>query len=322
MSVEAPMDVSSEFKNFFNTLYGVDPIAESVRRNTQYSVPGQGVTVVTDPYGGCHVNVNFLDEDQMARAKEALSNLTEEFQATRAFDSVWIDMSTPFSLSAMGRIAPDSFQIGVPFGGDLIYDYQEKKIKTWKWLNPDKECTIPPAATHNIGASALVIDSVANKVLLVVNVRRDNAWNLPGGSYDTLDSTPIVTAIREAQEEGGFIVNPEEIGEPVLMGQSQFPTNQFAPAINQIWAFFIDGVSERLLNPPPAEIKTAEWLDVDSVLSCEGELGGLKVGPEVTETLAAAVQGLGSVKVLDKGWMVVHAPVHRDASSDVKSTDI
>lgn len=310
MAIEpSAIQVPSDINQFFNTLYGTSPEAEQKKKNTLYSVADQGVTITTDPYGGCHIDVKELPQERFQFAKEAIQQLTEAFEASHAFDSLWIDMATPFTLSTLGQITPDSFTVGESNRGDLIYDYQQKKIKIWKWLSPDKECTIPPAATHNIGASGLIIDSVAQKVLLIVNVRRDDAWNLPGGSYDpALDNTPAFTAVREAQEEGGFEVAKEELGAPKLIGQIQFPYNQFAPAINQIWAYSIDGVSEKELTPPPEEVKHAEWVNVADVMNSEGKLGDLKLGDEIKVPLIAAINGLGCEMILDKGWMVVHAP--------------
>lgn len=310
MTIESSdIKVPSDINQFFNTLYGTPPEAEQKKRNILYSVPGQGVTITTDPYGGCHIDVKELSQERFSFAREAIQQLTEAFEASHAFDSLWIDMTTPFNLSTLGQIVPDSFTVGEPNRGDLIYDYQQKKIKCWKWLNPDKECTIPPAATHNIGASGLVIDSVAQKVLLVVNVRRDSAWNIPGGSYDpALDNTPAFTAIREAQEEGGFQLAKEELGNPKLIGQMQFPYNQFAPAINQIWAYFIDGISQKELSPPPEEVKYAEWINIEEVINSVGKLNGLTLGDEIKIPLIAAIKDLGCEVILDKGWMVVHAP--------------
>ena len=79
-------------------------------------------------------------------------------------------------------------------------------------------------------------------------IPRAGSWNLPGGSFDTFkNKTPSDTALREAQEEGGFEIKNSAHYEPKLMSQLQFPKNQFAPAINQTWAYFIDGISQKEL---------------------------------------------------------------------------
>ena len=95
---------------------------------------------------------------------------------------------------------------------------------------------------------------------------------------------------------------------PRLMGQMQFPDNQFAPAINQIWAYFIDGISQKALNPPADEIKVAEWVDFAEIQGSEGSLKGLKMDDEIKPTLVAAINGLGFQEIVNKNWVIVHAP--------------
>lgn len=246
---------------------------------------------------------------RIAVAREAIAQLSETYKESGTYDSVWIDVALPSSANTLGSIAPESFGVGKPGKGDFIYDYQQNKIKIWQWLNPAKECAIPPGATHNIGATALLIDRVAKKVLLVVNVRRDDSWNLPGGSYDPVkDNAPCYTALREAQEEGGFEIEKESVSQPQLIGQMQFPYNQFAPAINQIWAYFSEGISQTKLNPPSDEIKHAEWVDLDKIFNSEGRLDGLKLSEEIKKLLIAAINELGSEEIVNKDWMIVHAP--------------
>lgn len=90
------------------------------------------------------------------------------------------------------------------------------------------------------------------------------------------------------------------------MGQMQFPDNQFAPAINQIWAYMIAGISEQKLNPPADEIKQAKWLNIEDVANSNDTLEGLKLGAEVKETLISVRDGFGNQEVANKGWMIVH----------------
>jgi hypothetical protein len=87
----------------------------------------------------------------------------------------------------------------------------------------------------------------------------------------------------------------------------QFPDNQFAPAINQIWAYCGDGISHLTLNPPAHEIKRAEWVNVKSVLISDGKLDGLTLGVEIKSAVCAGVVGLGCEEILDKKWMIVHS---------------
>lgn len=287
---------------FFNTLYQTSPTVEEVKKNTnKYSVAGKDVSIVTDPYGGCHIEVANVPAESAL-----MKNAIQQLAGSLTCDSIWVNFPFPTQANSLGTVIPDSFQIGVPGKGDVIYDYQQKKIRFWQWLNPNKECSIPSGATHNLGATALLIDKAAQKVLLVENMMRKGSWNLPGGSFEPEhDKSPAYTALREAQEEGGFKVEAK-MAEAVLMGQMQFPNNQFAPAINQIWAFFIDGISQQALNPPANEICRAEWIDVKEVLNSTDTLGGLKIGPEIKATLDAALKGNGMREVMNKGWMILN----------------
>lgn len=301
--------VPVEISKFFEIVYGCNPQVTLDKKSTVYSVPEKGVSIITDSYGGCHIDVKDISADRIPFARQAIEQLSETYRASKAFDSIWIDVALPTGALILGSIAPPSFEIGQPGRGDLVYDYQKRKVKIWQWLNSTKECAIPPGATHNIGATALILDMVAKKVLLVVNTRRSDSWNLPGGSFDpSKDKAPCDTALREAQEEGGFEVDKSAAYNPRLMGQMQFPDNQFAPAINQIWAYFIDGISQKALKPPADEIKTAEWIDFAEIQSSAGTLKGLKMSEEIKSPLVAAINGLGFQEIVNKKWMIVHAP--------------
>jgi hypothetical protein len=100
-----------------------------------------------------------------------------------------------------------------------------------------------------------------------------------------------------------------QVNEPKLIGQIQFPQNQFAPSINQIWSFAMPGISKIKLNPPVHEIKRAAWVGYQEVLNAEDKLDGFGVSDEIKGPLLAAIQGLGAREIANKGWMIVHAPV-------------
>lgn len=187
---------------------------------------------------------NLLTKERAELIKKAIDELSTNFKEAKAFNSLWLNFYLPCPLSAIGMIAPDNFLIGTPGICDLIYDRQENKLRVWSWLNEDKVCSIPSGATYSVGGAALIIDRIAEKILLVANIDRSDSWNLPGGSFDPgSDPSPSFTALREALEEGGFQIDKNDHFEPSLIGQMQFPENQFASAISQIWAFFIDNVS-------------------------------------------------------------------------------
>lgn len=170
-----------EIGNFFQKLYGIDPEVSKNRRNTIYSVSSKEISIIIDPFKGCHINVKGLSDVIVFKAKDAISELSEFLKANQTFNSIWIDVAQPTTVSTLFSITPDAFVTGTEEKGDLIYDYQQKKIKIWQWLNPNEKCSIPAGATHNIGATALIIDKVANKVLLIEEVGGEGEWSLPGG---------------------------------------------------------------------------------------------------------------------------------------------
>lgn len=297
----------AELLSFFKSAYAITPLAVKSKGSTLYSAPEfDGVKISTDSYGGCHLDVKFVNPEIDQRAKQAIQQLADDLRVSKAFNSLWINLDLPSSPAMWGRIVPESFVIGVEGSGDLIQDVQKKKIRIWQWLNTDKECAIPPGATHNCGATALIIDRTHRKVLLVEPLRR-KAWNLPGGSFDPWKDVDLAdTAFREAQEEGGFELSKPVPHKPKLVGQLQFPNNPFAPAINQIWAFFIDGISQQALNPPAHEIKRAEWIDWEEIEKSRGSLRDCKLSDEIKRPLRAALHRYGFEEVSNKGWMIVH----------------
>ena len=304
-------DIPAGIKGFFNTVYGKDPEIHSQKKSTTYSIPKEGVSIFTDPYKACHVDIKEISPERFASIKEAIQELSETSKKNNTFNSIWIDIALPFKPHVMGSILPESFEIGQPDKGDLIYDYQEKKIKIWQWLNPNKKCSIPPGATHNIGATALLIDRIAKKILLIVNNSRNtSAWNLPGGSYDpAIDKAPHKTALREAMEETGLVIEEESASQPMLVGQMEFPIDQFAPALNQVWVYSVDNLSKKTLRSSSHEIKKAEWISFDEIIKSDKKLRGLKLSKEIKPLLIAAIKNLGCKKVFAKEKMIVYAPI-------------
>jgi 8-oxo-dGTP pyrophosphatase MutT (NUDIX family) len=297
---------SLPISNFFVKVFGEEPTISVLKKETHYSIPDNSIHITSDCYGGCHVNVTSFSHERAELIKETIQELSKIFQETKAFNSIWLNFPLPCSLSTVGMVAPSSCVIGMTGKCDLIYDRQANKLRVWSWLNQDKVCTIPSGATHSVGGAALIIDKIAMKILLVVNNDRNHSWNLPGGSFDPLcDQSPSSAALREAQEEGGFQIEEIDL-QPRLIGQMQFPKNQFASAISQIWAFFLDNVSLKKLNPPQEEIARAEWISFDEVLQSNGTLKGLNLGLEIKEGLKAALEGRGFQEILKNDWMTVH----------------
>jgi 8-oxo-dGTP pyrophosphatase MutT (NUDIX family) len=146
-------------------------------------------------------------------------------------------------------------------------------------------------------------------VLLVVPVSRPTSWNFPGGNYDKLkDIVPGDTALREAIEESGLDIDRSKITESKNIGFMEFPKNQLAKAINQIWSFAVPGLSNLPLNPPPHEILKAEWVNYEEIKNSSGKLNGLTLGDEIKWSVIAAINGLGAEKIVDKGWMRLYLP--------------
>ncbi|MBA3285138.1 MAG: NUDIX hydrolase [Nitrosopumilus sp.] len=299
--------VGSSIKEFLFKIYGEESTASFKGRKTYYHVSDPSLNIETDNYGGCHINIiPSFTKERAELIKQAIEDLSIIFKENKEFNSLWLNLPLPCHLNTVGMIAPDNFLIGTP-DCDLIYDRQAKKLRVWLWLNKDKDCTIPLGATHSVGGTALIIDRIAKKIALVVNKDRDHSWNLPGGSFDLKDQSTSITALREFQEETGIQLTENDKYESCLIGQMQFPENQFATAISQIWAFYFDNVSLRTLDPPKNEIVRAEWISFDDVLQSNGRFDGLILGVEIREGLRAAIKGLGCKKI-ENGccWKIVH----------------
>jgi hypothetical protein len=221
---ESPhFNVPAEISRFFATVCECSPeatVSDPEDKTYNYSIPGQVVTegdwlINTDSYQGCHLEVKQIPADKMLRVPRAIEDLAagitrslsdlKRVEEETTFNFLMVDFDMPVTLKEISSVLPDSFKIGDPESGNLIKDEINKKLHFWKWLNPDKPCTVPFGATYSAGGLALIIDQVAQKVLLVESKGRKGAWNIPGGSPDPIrDRSPRDTAIREAQEEGGF----------------------------------------------------------------------------------------------------------------------
>jgi 8-oxo-dGTP pyrophosphatase MutT (NUDIX family) len=271
------------------------------------------LTISIDPFGGFHVN--FLNLEIAKQFSNHIRSKIEWVRQLGQFKSLWFNFTIPFHFRDALHILPDDLAISEN-QGNIINDIQQKPNQTriWMWLDKNNTCVIPPGATHNIGATALLIDPREQKVMLCVPKTRQNSYNLPGGNYDSsIDTNPLSTAIREAQEEIGFtpslssnLASSGLLDNARLMGVMEFPKNQFAPAINQIWAFFVDGLSDWKFQPCSQEIVLAEWFPFDTVMNCNGTLNGRKVGEEIRHSLAAAIAQTGFQKTADKGFLVLY----------------
>lgn len=290
---------------FLSNLYGQTPTEGKEGKSTVYSLPIVNfIRVVIDPYGGCHLEIP-QNADIRENTKEEITKLTRFICETNLYDSLWIDVKGDDKYPAKANIfgiCPDSWDILDPKKGNVINDTQKGVMHIWQWLNADKTCSIPAGATHNLGATAAVIDESAQKILLVQNARRKDNWEMPGGSFesdkDNKEST-LSTAVRECKEESGLDVSNKPAS---LIGQISFPYNQFAPAFNQVWKIIFNEGST--INPTPQQGETlrATWVSFDDVKV--GVFAGLKIGPEV-QAAAQATQGFFKLSA-SKEWMQLY----------------
>ena len=270
-------------QDFFNGIYNSPATETKDKVSTTYSLDKERpVNILLDKHGGCLVNIP-AGAKLPANFKESFQALSLSLAKTGMINSIWLNFFGPATAEIFSAI-PSSWSIDNPSKGQIIIDTQKKCTRIWQWLNPSKECNVPPGGTHNLGASAAVIDVISRVILLVQDKQRNTVWGMPGGSFDPALDSPgsmISTAIRECKEEASVDVSAEK-GE--LIGQMQFPSNQFAPGINQIWRFPVDHSKFKPI-PQPGETLQVKWITFADVM--KGELEGLKIGPEVQAAIAA-----------------------------------
>ncbi|MDE3047930.1 MAG: hypothetical protein KGI83_06230, partial [Verrucomicrobiota bacterium] len=129
-NVYAPREIDS----FFIKLYGKQPEVSQVKKNIVCSLAEAEVSVMIDSYGGCHVDIAKISKERLPIVQQAMEGLLEGLKATNTCDSLWINFALPTNPAVMGSVLPQSFEIGTPGRGDLICDYQQKKLRVWQWL--------------------------------------------------------------------------------------------------------------------------------------------------------------------------------------------
>lgn len=304
--------IPAPISQFFETLYKEGPeVRDSgkvqVYKSSQFSL-------YTDKYQGWHIDVDAsIEPEQVQPVQSAIHRLIQSMQTAADVDSVWVNFPIHSSTAQLAILPPSLFTLGNTDRSGQITDIQGGKQRYWTWLNEKKVPSIPSGATHQLGATALLCDSTARKVLLVVTRDRSKKWSLPGGTFDPKqDKTPHDTALREAREEGGIQGNLQ-IRKAGTLGLTEFPNNPFARAISPICYFDAPGSSELPLHPPEHEIVKAEWIPyADLLLSNDGKFQDLELSPEILTPLKASIYGNMAEKIADKGWMVVHSCVPND----------
>ena len=302
---------------FFEEVCEESPEESMQGRNKVFTIKDPSLSAQIDSYGNLHLNFAKIDSEKrhVADVQSSLEKLVEVLCEKQEFNSIWLNVDQPYDFHELLSIVPKGFIIGSPQEGNLILDLQKNQTRIWQWLKPRQECQIPPGATHNLGSCALAVDTAAQKILLVVNVRRSDSWNVPGGSFDVVkDQDVIDTAIRELTEETGFEArDPQSFRQTaVLVGYSHYPKNQFARAMNTTWAFYGENISEQELRPTdPNEIKLVRWISFEdlqnsqgwvSFQNAEGQEEKYKVGLEITSAFNAAIQNQGLRLIHEQGW--------------------
>lgn len=302
-------------KDFFIEVYRSKSNHQMVDNNHVYSrADGRpGVQIIIDIYNGCHIHFPSNIEIPLFNLQTGIISLNNSIKESRQFDSLWLDFEVPVGASYL-TLLPKKWKFGAPGQGNIIHDTQKNIVRYWQWLNPDKACTIPSGATHHLDASAAVIDSVAQKILLVIDRMTKDRWSLPGGGFEPDKDRHVsacYTAVRECEEETGIKI-PDKNG--ILIGQFTYPNNQFAVAINQVWRFSYDNGSKILPKKYDKEILDAEWVSFKDVEA------GVYKGRKVDDAAQGAIHSSNgfSRQPSSEDWMKVwfeKVPEKSDAAS-------
>lgn len=288
---------------FFDSVYG-NPYyttKDGIWGVSYQSVRDGAPLLLFDNYQACQITPNGCSESVLSRLRAAAGQLVFDLKDHKLAKLLRINVPDTYCVGMISEIVPADWS-GVP-----IIDYKTKTLIYKQQLVG--ECTMPAGATHNIGATACIIDVDCNCVFLVETVGRKGKWCLPGGSYDPkLDSarTSLTTALREAKEEAGWTANISQV-EGALVGQLNFPRNQFAPAFNQIWLILCSGWKEWSLDPPKDEINRAQWIPILTIIeTVDGTVEGLKLGVGITAAIKAFRENKLLKLVDDKGFVLVY----------------
>ncbi len=247
--------IPTEIQAFFKA---IDETTE-VRQTGQNCFRSGTLLVKAQTNRECHICIDGALSWRPQVVKEAIEKLMLNFKENKRFDSLWINVPLPAKVDIFG-LAPSDFEIGNSGKSDLIYDQTNNKIKLWIWLS-DKECSITKKKSFEILHQVVVIDELARKVLLVIKNEK-NEWVLPVNFSIHQEELLHKEALRTAQEQGGFkLVATDDLDTELVASIEYSPR----PLIEQIWAYRIDGVSQKKLNPPVGSIKKAEWVDFDLV---------------------------------------------------------
>jgi hypothetical protein len=265
-----------------------------------------------DRYGGFTVTIHSASDIVCdPHSLEKLHQLLWTKRDDEKVKTLWVSVPVPFTWRDISLILPDYFHVGElddKLSG-VVVDYHKSPFqhKFWYWKGLPKDCSIPPGANMNIGATALLLDRKHNKVCLVSPSIRASFYNFPGGNLDWDDKWSFVRAAkREGWEEVGFTEEEfdKHVQDSFITGIMSFPKNQLAGAMNITVCFYVDGLSEIPTKLDKREINTGGWKDVGEVLACDGvkdaKIDEKLAGSSITASLKAALSGKG-LKEVEKG---------------------
>lgn len=361
-----PSKIPDLVNGFFQIICGSAPVeVQGAKKEMTYTVPKLGVSFATNKHkGGIILLTHDLSPELLVKVKQAASRTIIQSQKNekaktssyfRSFSFAVNRSSKPAKdVALMLKAEPEMLTEASENQFRDLYDKPNNRNLRMFWVSTEEEPNLPSAATHNVGATAVLIDRVALSVLLVVNQSRDK-WCFPGGAYDPLrDKNDKETALNELAEETGNTVKdflfdparmipskddpsklvPEKV-EPSLVGRMDFEENPLCGALNFPWLFDLPGIKDRIkLNPPPREIKRAEWIGFKEIseafekvqekqaienerAKASGEkpktikikVRGVGVADAVISNLKTAINGLGFKKAVDKGWLINYTSV-------------
>lgn len=315
----APIVIPDFVTSFFKTAFPGNktcphPVTVMIGKNkdipvTHFQVGPEtdSVKMEKDKFGNWNITVLHVINAKAIR--KAFHHLYEYFKAKSLSDGLWVNFKQPHPANIAG-VLPDGFQVGAPLGNSIA-DTQQGYTRYWVWLNPAKECNMPPAATHQLAGNALLI-SEDGKVLFCRRKQNPSRWATPGGMADPKESTEG-TAVREVGEELGVELKTKDAAQ---VGKLQFPGNPFARAESGLYAFMVPKATQVVPNEEFVEIK---WFPLADVLDCpknekgDRKLAGYEISPEFITPLESAVDGLAMVQTDQKGNFLVVSAVKKVA---------
>jgi 8-oxo-dGTP pyrophosphatase MutT (NUDIX family) len=275
-------------------------VTDHVQVDVDVDVPADYVECAVDRYRNLHINVPLHAVRHVSvrsGLSDAIKDLTDQAVTNKLYNAVFINVAAGATFDDVAAAVPrhsPHYKLA-----NIRLDSQTGQFRIFCQIGSSP---VPSGAVCALGACGIVIDPQANKVLLVQVCGSDRA-RFPGGSYDTeLDTFRLLahTAVRETAEETGFLVPWACAKHARLVVEQTFLSNQFAPALNKQYAFFVPGASATTLQPDAKEIDRAEWVDIAAVLRAQpGDVlpNSMRVTQGVQVGLRSALTQTGLVPI-------------------------